>query len=1182
MANNLRDIVVAVKVDTAAYQREMNRLSRMSGDYLKLVEQGGKRIDTAYQRNSAALAAMNASVGTATQVVAVYARSAADVFSSTTKILQYADSWTALNTRLQLVTQGAEAFQDAQSGVFNAAQQSRMPLQATAELYQGIATNQDALGLSGKEVASVVETLGKSIALSGTSSAEAGKAMSQLGQAFSAGTLNGDQLNAVMQQAPGLAMAIADGLGMPIREVRALGAAGLLTAEQVIGAVQGMASSVDAQFASMPDSVGGALTVLENAVIAWMGRTDEATGASKVLSDGILALSGNVDEAAFIAGAAAVGALSAKVGQAGVQAVQATKAFIENRIELQSQAKAQMLAAQATARKAQNTVFLAEKEAIAARGTAVQTSMELQLAQARMASRGATVAATAATTQYAAVSSTAGLAGRAILGVLGGPVGLAVTVASVAASWLLFRDNAAEASQSMNDMRTPLDEVAKKYSTFNALERDRVRRGTQSKIVEAEGSTASSLKDLTGVALQSAVFSNRGAFRSGKTATEAAQAYASFQTGIQAIDADKNVDSTQASEQILSLIDAYTKANPAAAEHRDRLVDLGLQYIKNRELLERHNAEMAITGRVQTGATESAKALGEDLNTVGKEVASTDWVAYLNSLESARDVIGMTSKQIAEYQARSQGANETQAALAGTLAQQAETANTLRQATADKDNKAIEGAKSTLLELVKVEAQQRAIIAAAAEATRLKDRLTGGKISQDAYDQAVGAAYTGTFDRTMTDGAERVGRQAEGVAVTTSPRSGGGSQQSGPDWKSWTREREAETASQIRLAEAYLQGGDAVEKANMARQVESEVLKYGASRRAEIIQSLEAERAANLKVDSSKRLADMKREIALIDAKSEAERMLWETKNGTYASQDPETKKKLVDAAEELDLSRKKSAKDAYIGTVNGSIDAAAKKEKTDWLDSSLADGKINVEQYQKALNELTGQGLSDLTEFAVKGAKNIQAYLGDALYDAVNGKFEGLGTRFAEMLTRMATDAAAANIGKLLFGDVGKTNEIGGLFGSMISGIGGLFGGGGGLVSATATDVASAGAGLMFFAKGGAFSSGVVDSPVAFPVGVMGEAGPEAIMPLQRGADGSLGIRAQLPNMQAGPAADAGGVAVNVYIQQDGSDRTDVSSGSEQFGRGLGEVVKAYVKQELGKSFRPGGMNWNALNGRA
>ncbi|QUS35157.1 phage tail tape measure protein [Falsirhodobacter algicola] len=73
---------------------------------------------------------------------------------------------------------------------------------------------------------------------------------------------------------------------------------------------------------------------------------------------------------------------------------------------------------------------------------------------------------------------------------------------------------------------------------------------------------------------------------------------------------------------------------------------------------------------------------------------------------------------------------------------------------------------------------------------------------------------------------------------------------------------------------------------------------------------------------------------------------------------------------------------------------------------------------------------------------------------------------------------------------------------------------------------------GVTPFASGGAFSQGrvmpfakggVVSSPVNFPMrgatGLMGEAGPEAIMPLTRGADGRLGVQSQ------------GGSSVNVTM---------------------------------------------------
>lgn len=76
-----------------------------------------------------------------------------------------------------------------------------------------------------------------------------------------------------------------------------------------------------------------------------------------------------------------------------------------------------------------------------------------------------------------------------------------------------------------------------------------------------------------------------------------------------------------------------------------------------------------------------------------------------------------------------------------------------------------------------------------------------------------------------------------------------------------------------------------------------------------------------------------------------------------------------------------------------------------------------------------------------------------------------------------------------------------------------------GGLIAQGLNSVLS---GVLPFANGGSFSQGrvmpfaqggVVSSPISFPMrggrGLMGEAGPEAIMPLARGADGRLGVQA-------------------------------------------------------------------------
>ena len=98
--------------------------------------------------------------------------------------------------------------------------------------------------------------------------------------------------------------------------------------------------------------------------------------------------------------------------------------------------------------------------------------------------------------------------------------------------------------------------------------------------------------------------------------------------------------------------------------------------------------------------------------------------------------------------------------------------------------------------------------------------------------------------------------------------------------------------------------------------------------------------------------------------------------------------------------------------------------------------------------------------------------------------------------------------------GDSGWFGSLGGMFGSSVAGAASA---GGATPSGAYTGAAS----QLKFAKGGVmdspdlsrFRNGVVNSPTMFAfakgAGLMGEAGPEAIMPLTRTADGTLGIRA-------------------------------------------------------------------------
>ncbi|CAI0746952.1 MAG: phage tail tape measure protein [Serratia grimesii] len=122
--------------------------------------------------------------------------------------------------------------------------------------------------------------------------------------------------------------------------------------------------------------------------------------------------------------------------------------------------------------------------------------------------------------------------------------------------------------------------------------------------------------------------------------------------------------------------------------------------------------------------------------------------------------------------------------------------------------------------------------------------------------------------------------------------------------------------------------------------------------------------------------------------------------------------------------------------------------------------------------------------------------------------------------------------------------------------------------------------------AKGGVYSSPslssysgqVVSSPTMFAfakgAGLMGEAGPEAIMPLKRGADGSLGVQAN------GATGNQTLINVDITISSDGSSQVQATSGFESAGNDIANYVDQRFRVLLNKSLGQGGTLSRAIKG--
>lgn len=200
------------------------------------------------------------------------------------------------------------------------------------------------------------------------------------------------------------------------------------------------------------------------------------------------------------------------------------------------------------------------------------------------------------------------------------------------------------------------------------------------------------------------------------------------------------------------------------------------------------------------------------------------------------------------------------------------------------------------------------------------------------------------------------------------------------------------------------------------------------------------------------------------------------------------------------------------------------------------------------------------------------KSLLSGMISDLRNGV--SVGEAFANVLTKIA-DRIQDRLVDALFDLDGVSSGGkggGGILGGLFSGLFSLF---------SAKGNAFGEGGVHTFAKGGTFTNKVVTTPKTFRfangTGLMGEAGPEAILPLSRASDGRLGVVAQ-----GGAVGKGSNDVVNVVLQDDSGrmsaiadQRIETASGTivkvsvAQSNRQVLPIVNSYQQNKAGSDWR-------------
>lgn len=360
------------------------------------------------------------------------------------QLLRLSDGYTAVNSQLKVYAESSADLANSQKEVFGISQAYGRELGSTAVLLGRLVQPLRDMGREGGDAVKITEAVSASLRIAGATAAESASAQIQFSQAIAANTLQGEELNSVLEASPPLARALAAAMRVSVGDLKKMGAEGKLTGQIIADALLSQYDALRERGLRMENTLGESLTRIQNAFMRSFGeRTTSGAGA---VADGLTVIAQNMStvvDVAALAGSALAVAFGARLLTSLAAAVVAKQALIA----------AERQTAVAALATAQANVRAAQTEAARTLTTKGLAAAQLQLAAAEKA---AAVAA----------GGFAARAGGALLGLLGGPIGaIASALMLGVTAWQLWGNRAETAT---GQATKSLSELVKELQDFGA------------------------------------------------------------------------------------------------------------------------------------------------------------------------------------------------------------------------------------------------------------------------------------------------------------------------------------------------------------------------------------------------------------------------------------------------------------------------------------------------------------------------------------------------------------------------------------------------------------------------------------------------------------------------------------------------------------------------------------------
>ena len=184
------------------------------------------------------------------------------------QIIGVSDNLASTKARLNLIVDDGGSVAALEKKIMASAQRSRSAYFGTASAIASMGANAKAAFGSTDEIIAFMEQINKQFVIGGASAQGQAAAMTQLTQAMAAGALRGEELNSILENAPGIARAIESYMGVAEGSIKNYAEQGLVTAEVVKNAMFAAADETNAKFESMPKTWAQIWTKMQNKALS--------------------------------------------------------------------------------------------------------------------------------------------------------------------------------------------------------------------------------------------------------------------------------------------------------------------------------------------------------------------------------------------------------------------------------------------------------------------------------------------------------------------------------------------------------------------------------------------------------------------------------------------------------------------------------------------------------------------------------------------------------------------------------------------------------------------------------------------------------------------------------------------------------------------------------------------------